>query len=48
MTVGPLVEPDAVNINPGEGYADSVYASPGEEKRSPYNQPFFRAIGRDL
>ena len=27
MTVGPVVEPDAVNVNPGEGYADSVYPS---------------------
>jgi len=27
-----------LNVNPGEGYADFVYASPGEEKRSPYNR----------
>jgi hypothetical protein len=27
-----------LNVNPGEGYADFVYASPGGEKRSPYNR----------
>jgi hypothetical protein len=32
MTVGPVVEPDAVSVNPGEGYADSVYPSFREAK----------------
>jgi hypothetical protein len=30
--VGPVVEPDAVNVNPGEGSADSVYPSFREAK----------------